>query len=689
MSRVYSIDFDLPDHETLTGCIKLLEETIKDLRAYPRPKVPIPLKDSPKEQDESKEDYSSPVALPTFDMEEFWTPLRWQSAEPAVKMLDATRQAATSVDLIGLFEASPKRQLEDKKETSLATQDTIEMWFPRPPLCQYQMPIEAPLSLPSSLRRSPPLPRLDEPLLPLFCSVGSHHAATIASPEVGVELQVLSPLSHRTSGFNFTSVHKLISASESMRWAINPVYSIMLSLRDLLTCMEAFDLAEDEACLRPTTYKSPTIFKRRIEEAVENGDDDEDDDIPNSNVTKRQKTTEASSAVSNVSWTADDWEPRITEAELRRYQEVWLQEVGDQPRYFDYEDTMTGIPYISLADEIQDLRRPLQLPDSSSSSSVEDVPSGVPCVELVPYNAPPVPIGGWPTSDYLLSAEEPPAAISDAAPPFEVWESGLTSECSSTVEGSSEARILTLDDEIVSELSLESDESIFLDASTDPDDPDTSLECLTEVSEYGSSSASCSSMAREPLRQTPVLNRIQIEKSAGNQGNFEAQRRRKELLEAMTAWLSEMEATRERKAMADWDERLDAAQTCTTIQLYQGCSRPSQVWTPEVRHRDIEEQHQGSPTMRDVGSNCLTKIITERPVMSKDAVITLPRPYCTDLQIYEPRKLAIPMPLREPDDELDFEDSDWGTDESEFDDDWSIIADDAFYTEVDSFVLLG
>ncbi|KAF4679572.1 hypothetical protein FOZ60_014868 [Perkinsus olseni] len=129
------------------------------------------------------------------------------------------------------------------------------------------------------------------------------------------------------------------------------------------------------------------------------------------------------------------------------------------------------------------------------------------------------------------------------------------------------------------------------------------------------------------------------------------------------------------------------AESCTQIQLYRG----AQVDTPELRYCEVgvEISFQSSECNELIPAFCMENILTLPDFYPVANSSFLPLVDCTDLEIFEPRRLAIPAPLGYGDDELDMEDLDCDTEQSEFDDECSIIGDDAFYSEVDSFVLLG
>ncbi|KAF4724470.1 hypothetical protein FOZ62_020354, partial [Perkinsus olseni] len=315
--------------------------------------------------------------------------------------------------------------------------------------------------------------------------------------------------------------------------------------------------------------------------------------------------------------------------------------------------------------------------DSDLEAALEEPP----CSTLVPYNVPPVPIGGW-AMDYLPLTV--PRMISRAT--GSSLSTSSSSDDSSTIAVPSEDETpLTVDDEIISDMSIESEESLYIAESTDTDDPDASLECMTEVSECVSSFTEA---PREPLKLTPIAGRIEIGSSSGNSGGYAAQRDRQDLLKSMAAWLSEMALERERQAMAVCDRpKPPPAESCTQIQLYRG----AQVDTPELRYRGVgvEIGFQSSACNELIPAFCMENILTLTDSERLANGTGLPVLDCTDLEIFEPRRLAIPAPLGYGDDELDMEDLDCDTEQSEFDDEWSIIGDDALYSEVDSFVLLG
>ncbi|KAF4721285.1 hypothetical protein FOZ63_016601 [Perkinsus olseni] len=653
MSRIYNIDFDLPPSEVLPAA---------DDDSEP---------ESHTSCDEAVDGRSPSLR---FDLEDFWTPLRWQSAEPPVKILNGSGKKApssASIDLIGLFDP-PTGQQEDRFGLSLLSRgqhsvpirsnlckDTVEMWFPRHPLTQQMsMPVEPPLSLPVSITscRRASLPRLDESLIPVICPYDGQRYSLVGNQDLGLELDVLPPL-RANKGLDIASFHRIIeetltSSSSSMWRGVNPVYRVMTSLKFLIDGV-ASCIAPEEVNL----CKSPTIVKRRIAQAarVEGLDDA---DACATNATKKRKTLDVASSLDHhdhpetpVCTSMDDDSDTCT-GHPSCYRSS-LMEANTQPRYFDYEDTMTGIPYTSLADEIEEMH-PL---------------------------VPPVPIGGW-AMDYLPLTV--PRMISRAT--GSSLSTSSSSDDSSTIAVPSEDETpLTVDVEIIFDMSIESEESLYIAESTDTDDPDASLECMTEVSECASSFTEA---PREPLKLTPIAGRIEIGSSSGNSGGYAAQRNRQDLLRSMAAWLSEMALERERQAMAVCDRpKPPSAESCTQIQLYRG----AQVDTPELRYRGVgvEIGFQSSACNELIAAFCMENILT-LPDSERLANGTgLPVLDCTDLEIFEPRRLAIPAPLGYGDDELDMEDLDCDTEQSEFDDEWSIIGDDALYPEVDSFVLLG
>ncbi|KAF4667562.1 hypothetical protein FOZ61_008112 [Perkinsus olseni] len=673
MSRIYNIDFDLPSSEVL----------------------PAADDDSEPEFHTSCDEAVDGRSLSLqFDLEDFWTPLRWQSAEPPVKILNGSGKKApssASVDLIGLFDP-PTGQQEDR---SNLCKDTVEMWFPRHPLTQQMpMPVEPPLSLPVSITscRRAPLPRLDESLIPVICPYDGQRYSLLGNQDLGLDLDVLSPL-RGNKGLDITSFHRIIeetltSSSSSMWRGVNPVYRVMTSLKFLIDGV-ASCIAPEEVRL----CKSPTIVKRRIAQAARvEGLDDADGCA--TNATKKRKTLDAASSLDHrdhpetpvCTWMDDDSDTCTGHSSCYPSS---LLEANTQPRYFDYEDTMTGIPYTSLADEIGEMHPLISEVSSSSSSSgifdsdIEAALEEPPCSTLVPYHVPPVPIGGW-AMDYLPLTV--PRMISRAT--GSSLSTSSSSDDSSTIAVPSEDETpLTVDDEIISDMSIESEESLYIAESTDTDDPDASLECMTEVSECASSFTEA---PREPLKLTPIAGRIEIGSSSGNSGGYAAQRNRQDLLKSMAVWLSEMALERERQAMAVCDRpKPPPAESCTQIQLYRG----AQVDMPaELRYRGVgvEIGFQSSACNEFIPAFCMENILTLPDSQRLANGTGLPVLGCTDLEIFEPRRLAIPAPLGYGDDELDMEDLDCDTEQSEFDDEWSIIGDDAFYSEVDSsFVLLG
>ncbi|KAF4680148.1 hypothetical protein FOZ60_013992 [Perkinsus olseni] len=404
MSRIYNIDFDLPPSEVL----------------------PAADDDSEQESHTSCDEALDGRSLSLhFDLEDFWTPLRWQSAEPPVRILNGSGKRApssASVDLIGLFDP-PTGQQEDRFGLSLGRgqpsvpirsnlcQETVEMWLPRHPLTQQMpMPVEPPLSLPVSITscRRTPLPRLDESLIPVICAYDAQRYPLLGNQDLGLELDVLSPL-RANKGLDIASFHRIIeetltSSSSSMWRGVNPVYRVMTSLKFLIDGVVSC-IAPEEARL----CKSPTIVKRRIAQAARvEGLDDADDCA--TNATKKRKTVDAASSLDHhdhpetpvCTSMDDDSDTCIGHRSCYRSS---LLEANTQPRYFDYEDTMTGIPYTSLADEIEEMHplvgfeclwathcsRQISEVSSSSSSGIfdSDLEAALeepPCSTLVPYN---------------------------------------------------------------------------------------------------------------------------------------------------------------------------------------------------------------------------------------------------------------------------------------------------------------
>ncbi|KAF4727125.1 hypothetical protein FOZ63_007394, partial [Perkinsus olseni] len=158
MSRIYNIDFDLPPSEVL----------------------PAADDDSEQEFHTSCDEALDGRSLSLhFDLEDFWTPLRWQSAEPPVRILNGSGKRApssASVDLIGLFDP-PTGQQEDR---SNLCKDTVEMWFPRHPLAQQ-----------------------------VICPYDAQRFPLLGNQDLGLELDVLSPL-RANKGLDIASFHRII-----------------------------------------------------------------------------------------------------------------------------------------------------------------------------------------------------------------------------------------------------------------------------------------------------------------------------------------------------------------------------------------------------------------------------------------------------------------------------------------------
>ncbi|KAF4717522.1 hypothetical protein FOZ62_015277, partial [Perkinsus olseni] len=169
---------------------------------------------------------------------------------------------------------------------------------------------------------------------------------------------------------------------------VNPVYRVMTSLKFLIDGVVSC-IAPEEARL----CKSPTIVKRRIAQAARvEGLDDADDCA--TNATKKRKTVDAASSLDHhdhpetpvCTSMDDDSDTCIGHRSCYRSS---LLEANTQPRYFDYEDTMTGIPYTSLADEIEEMHPLISEVSSSSSSGIfdSDLEAALeepPCSTLVP-----------------------------------------------------------------------------------------------------------------------------------------------------------------------------------------------------------------------------------------------------------------------------------------------------------------
>ncbi|EER07315.1 hypothetical protein Pmar_PMAR020478 [Perkinsus marinus ATCC 50983] len=660
MSRIYNIDFDLPEaHESIP-----LDDTKDATESFHTSKVL---------------DRSLSLLL---DMEDFWTPLRWQSAaDPPVKMLKAVGKkpsSSTSVDLIGLFDSPPStRQEEDIDDgfelpnnsllarmlirTDLSIKETVEMWFPRHPH-MHQMPlpvVEPPLSLLmsiSSSHRRTPLPRLDEPLIPVLSSAPTTPASQ-SNPQVvypydpqrfpvrysddlRLELDILEPL-RPVKGLDLNDFYRLIEdtsvtpslgiepapldyaglstqtpSASSMWHTVNPVYKMMTTLKLLIEGL-------DDPCLR----SSSTTKKRRI-----------DEDFSPSPI--------AASGSSNhlVCTRMDDDLEDLKIREDERYQDIPLEMNSQQPHYFDYDDPMTGISYISLADEIEEMH-PLISELSSHSPSeggwdVDDVLEDPPCTAIVPYRGPPVPIGDW-AIDYLAAEDYLPHMMISGTSESYMSTSGSSDESSTITTPSQDEHSTSSDDddedehESISDLSLESEESIYIAESTDTDDPDASLECMTEVSE-------CVSSFTEDPR---------------------------------TAWLSEIALERERQAMAVCDDRRHdepaPAESCTQIQVYRG---GGQVETPVLRYREELGDAPGYFGCADyskvMSALCRKEHVIALPNVDSTTTTntTLALLDYTDLDVYEPGRLAIPAPLGYGYDELDIEDLDCDTEQSDFDD---------------------
>ncbi|EER03094.1 hypothetical protein Pmar_PMAR023205 [Perkinsus marinus ATCC 50983] len=677
MSRIYNIDFDLPEaHESIP-----LDDTKDATESFHTSKVL---------------DRSLSLLL---DMEDFWTPLRWQSAaEPPVKMLKAVGKkpsSSTSVDLIGLFDSPPStRQDEDIDDgfglpnnsllarmlirTDLSTKETVEMWFPRHPH-MHQMPlpvVEPPLSLLmsiSSSHRRTPLPRLDEPLIPVLSPAPTTPAnrpnSQVVYPydpqsfqvcynnDLRLELDILEPL-RPVKGLDLNDFYRLIEdtstpSTSSMWHTVNPVYKMMTTLKLLIEGL-------DDPCLR----SSSTTKKRRI-----------DDDLSPSPV--------VASGSSNhlVCTRMDDDLEDLEIREDERYQDIPLEMNSQQPHYFDYDDPMTGISYISLADEIEEMH-PLISELSSHSPSeggwdVDDVLEDPPCTTIVPYRGPPVPIGGW-AIDYLAAEDYLPHMMISGTSESYMSTSGSSDESSTITIPSQDEHSTSSDEddedehESISDLSLESEESIYIAESTDTDDPDASLECMTEVSECVSS---FTEDPREPLKLTPIAGRVEIGSSSRTSGGFVPQRHRQDFIRSMTAWLSEIALERERQAMAVCDDRRHdepaPAESCTQIQVYRG---GGQVETPVLRYREELGDAPGYFGCADyskvVSVLCRKEHVIALPYVDSTTTTntTLALLDYTDLDVYEPGRLAIPSPLGYGYDELDIEDLDCDTEQSDFDD---------------------